>query len=199
MTSGQKERENNSGEQARHENCQSFHRMVERDVKTPEAGFQPKTNFRIGYAFCLSILADSDNRRAMKSGLSPLLALLIGAWSIASAQEAATNGPPRIPASQARTNIGKEVIVTGTVADVNKAERLVRLNLDKPYPNQALTAVIWADKTNLFPEIEKLKGKSVEIRGKITDYRSRPEIVVSSTNQLTVLEKPVEKPAAEGK
>ena len=135
----------------------------------------------------------------MKSGLIVLIVMVCGGWTLVSAQEAATNGPPKIHATEARANIGKEVIVSGTVAEVNKAERLVRLNIDKPYPNQALTAVIWADKTNLFPEIENLKGKPVEIRGKITDFRSRPEIVVSSTNQLTVVQAPLNKAAEEKK
>jgi len=127
-----------------------------------------------------------------------LLIAFLG-WSLASGQDAGTNALPKIPASEARANLGKEVVVTGTVAEVNKTERLVRLNLDKAYPNQALTAVIWADKTNLFPEIENLKGKAVEIRGKITDYRSRPEIVVTKTNQLTVVQAPPNKADEEKK
>lgn len=152
-------------------------------------------------ALSLSIGDGLVNPDGMKRGLMLqviFLFVLLGR-SIVSAQDAATNSIPRIRADQARANVGKEVIVTGIIAEVNKGERLVRLNLDKPYPNQALTAVIWADKTNLFPEIERLKGNSVEIRGKITNYRSRPEIVVSNTNQLTVVQAPLNKAAEEKK
>jgi len=79
--------------------------------------------------------------------------------------------------------------LTGKVAEVNGTERLMRLNLDNAYPNQTITAVIFANKTNLFPELEKLQNKTVEISGKIADYRGRPEIILTSTNQLKVVEK----------
>ena len=112
------------------------------------------------------------------------------------AQENATNAPVRIPAREAKQHIDTDAIVTGKVAEVNVAERLIRLNFDQPFPKQTFTAVIFAAKTNLFPDIAKLKGKTVEVRGKIADYRGRPEIIISRTNQLAVLEEPdaVQKP-----
>ena len=93
-----------------------------------------------------------------------------------------------ITAAQAKDHIDTEATVTGTVFEVNKAEKLVRLNFDKPFPNQTFTAVVFASKTNLFPEIEKLKGKKVEVTGKIAAYRDRPQIVLNSTNQLKLVE-----------
>ena len=97
--------------------------------------------------------------------------------------------PKKIKAAEAKANIGKEVIIEAKVAEVNKAERLVRLNLEKPYPAQAMTAVIFSPKTNLFPEIEKLQGKQIELTGKISEYHGRPEMILTSTNQLKVVEK----------
>ena len=106
---------------------------------------------------------------------------------------AATNSVLRISAAEAKAHVGSEVILTGKVAEVNGTERLMRLNLDKAYPNQTITAVIFANKTNLFPEVEKLQHKTVEISGKIEDYRGRPEIILTSTNQLKVVEQADEK------
>jgi hypothetical protein len=103
------------------------------------------------------------------------------------AQESKTNAPSKIPASQANDFVGSEKTVTGKVSEVNVAERLIRINFDKPFPNQTFTAVIFAAKTNLFPEVEKLKDKTVEVRGKIVNYRDRPQIVLTSTNQLNVV------------
>ena len=100
------------------------------------------------------------------------------------AQESSTNAPAKIPASQAKDFVGSEKTVTGKVAEVNVAERLIRINFDKPFPNQTFTAVIFAAKTNLFPEVEKLKDKTVEVSGKIAMFRDRPQIVLTSTNQL---------------
>ena len=104
------------------------------------------------------------------------------------AEEATTNAPTQIPASQAKEFIGSEKAVTGMIVEVNQAEKMVRLNFDKRFPGQTFTAIIFAAKTNLFSDLPKLKGKMVEVRGKIVEYRGRPQIVLVSTNQLQVLE-----------
>lgn len=121
--------------------------------------------------------------------LTASLAIFLSFCTVVVAEDASTNAAPlRIAAADAKEHVGANVIVSATVAEVNKIQSLVRLNLEKPYPNQPLTAIIFSEKTNLFPELEKLKGKMIEISGKITEYRSRPQIVLTSTNQLKVVE-----------
>ena len=61
-------------------------------------------------------------------------------------------------AADAKANIGTNAIVTGKIVEVNIAEKLVRLNFEKPFPKQLFTAVIFGDKTNLFPDLDKLKA-----------------------------------------
>ena len=119
------------------------------------------------------------------TALSAALALVC---ALALAQETKTNAPVKITASAAKKHINADAVVAGKIAEVYRTDRLVRLNFDKPFPNQTFTAVIFADKTNLFPEVEKLKDKNVEISGTIADYRGRPEIILTSTNQLKVLD-----------
>jgi len=82
-------------------------------------------------------------------------------------------------------------VVKGKIAEVNVGERIVRLNFEQPYPNNPFTAVIFPANTNKFPEVEKLKGKTVEISGKIAQYRERPQIVLTSTNQVKVIEETI--------
>jgi DNA/RNA endonuclease YhcR with UshA esterase domain len=113
------------------------------------------------------------------------------------AQETKTNAPVKIAAAEAKKHVGEEAIVTGTVAEINRIERLTRLNIDKPYPNQSMTLIIFSDKTNLFPEIDKFQGKKFEATGKITDYRGRPEIILSNTNQLRSADEQSSKEGAE--
>jgi DNA/RNA endonuclease YhcR with UshA esterase domain len=48
--------------------------------------------------------------------------------------------------------------------------------------------IIFSDRTNLFPGVDKLQGKKVEVNGKITDYRGRPQIILTNTNQVKALE-----------
>src|SRR5262249_15544971 len=118
-----------------------------------------------------------------------LSALLSPAPILAQEDKAgSTNAPIRISAAEAKDHIKSEAIVTGKIVEVSKAEKLVRLNFDKPFPKQPFTAIIFADKTNLFPDLDALKNKKVEVRGEITEYRERPQIRLISTNQLKVLE-----------
>lgn len=120
--------------------------------------------------------------------LVTLIPLLFWLCAPAVAEDAKTNSLPTIKATEAKEHIGTNAVVTGKIVEVNKVERLVRLNFDKPFPKQPFTAVIFATRTNLFPDLDQLKGKSVEVSGKIADYHGRPQIVLESTNQLKVVE-----------
>ena len=96
--------------------------------------------------------------------------------------------PKIISALEATNHVDESVVVTGKVAQVTIREKMVYLNMDKPYPATPLSGVIFAAKTNLFTDLEKLKDKNVELSGKITLFRDRAQIVVESTNQLKVVE-----------
>lgn len=96
--------------------------------------------------------------------------------------------PKIISAVEATNHVDESVVVTGKVAQVTIREKMVYLNMDKPYPATPLSGVIFAAKTNLFTDLEKLKDKNVELSGKITVFRDRAQIVVESTNQLKVVE-----------
>jgi len=117
------------------------------------------------------------------------LAVLLSAAAQESKSDSAakTNAPIQISATAAKKHIGAQAVVKGKVAEVNVGERIVRVNFEEPYPKTPFTAVIFPANTNKFPEIEKLKGKDIEVSGEITAYRERPQIVLRSANQLKVL------------
>ena len=94
-----------------------------------------------------------------------------------------------IPATAAKDHMNKEAVVTGTIVEVHQSASVIHLNFEKPFPDAPFTAVIFANKTNLFSGIEKLKGKKVEVSGMITEYRKKPEIILTRPNQLNLLEK----------
>jgi len=112
---------------------------------------------------------------------------------LAQENETKTNAAVKIRAEAAKDNVGKQAVVSGKVAEINKAEQLVRLNIDKPYPKQPFTAVIFRSNTNRFGDLEQLKGKTIEVSGKITDFRGRPQIILTSADQLKVIEAKEEK------
>jgi DNA/RNA endonuclease YhcR with UshA esterase domain len=120
------------------------------------------------------------------------LPLLFGLQLLA--QESRTNAPAsespiKISATEAKAHSGAEVIVTGKVAEVNQNDRILRFNFEKPYPDNAFTAVVFSANSNQFEHPETFKGKTVQVRGTIKDYHGHPEIILTKSNQLQVVEK----------
>ena len=91
----------------------------------------------------------------------------------------------KIGTGEADKHYGQEMIVTGRVAQVTIRPKVIFLNLDRPYPDSPFTVVIFPGE--YLADVKALDGKAVEIKGKIKNYHDKPEIVLDSTNQLTVL------------
>jgi hypothetical protein len=87
----------------------------------------------------------------------------------------------QIKPEEAKNHIGDSLTVCA-----NRQPTL--LDMGGSYPNQALTLLIWGDNRSHFsykPE-ESLKGKEVCVTGKIILYRDKPEIILSSEDQIKV-------------
>lgn len=96
-----------------------------------------------------------------------------------------------IKATEARNHIGKTATVCGEVASTHYAasshNRPIFINLDKPYPNQISTVVIWGSNRAKFgsPEI-KYEGKDICATGKVREFRGTPEIIASDPAQIKI-------------
>lgn len=91
---------------------------------------------------------------------------------------------------EAKDHIGEQATVCGKVASTRYAAtsrgKPTFLNLDKPYPSQVFTVLIWGENREKFgtPE-EKYREKQVCVTGKITEYRGTPEVIISDPTQVT--------------
>jgi DNA/RNA endonuclease YhcR with UshA esterase domain len=52
------------------------------------------------------------------------------------------------------------------------------------YPDNAFTAVIFADDAGKFPNLSALNGKTVDITGPVQLYKGTPEILLKDAAQL---------------
>lgn len=96
-----------------------------------------------------------------------------------------------IATSDAKNYIGKTVSICGIVVTATYASRTkgspTFLNLDKAYPNQVFTVVIWGSDRGKFGTPENdFRGKSVRVTGVIELYRGSPEIVVKEPSQIVI-------------
>jgi len=98
-----------------------------------------------------------------------------------------------VPAKEAKSKIGESITVEAKVAEVNKTDKIVRINLEARFPKQELTLVIFPANFSKFEDVEKLEGKTVRVTGKVTEYQKRPQIVLDSKEQLKVPEAKEEK------
>ena len=98
----------------------------------------------------------------------------------------ATNIPVKIGALAAADHYNQLMTVTGVVAQVSIRPSIIFINLDQPYPDSPFAAVIHSAATNQFGDLRALKGRAVEITGKVVNYRDHPEILLEKSAQLLV-------------
>jgi hypothetical protein len=97
----------------------------------------------------------------------------------------------RLTAAGAKDHIGEKATVCGKVASTRYAAttrgKPTFLNLDKPYPSQVFTVLIWGENRTKFgaPE-DQYRGKQICVTGTITEYRKAPEIVLSDPDSIEV-------------
>lgn len=96
--------------------------------------------------------------------------------------------PPRVPANQAASHLGEVITVIGTVAEVSRANLggHVYLNFGAPYPKQQFAVVVFKNELKNFPQLDSLRGKTVEITGKVREQQGQRRIQLVAREQLKV-------------
>jgi len=126
------------------------------------------------------------NRRFRMRTTRTLLFLMIGTVLVLPAR-----AQKKLTAADAKDHVGETATVCGNVVSTRYASSTkgqpTFLNLDKPYPNQIFTIVIWGNNRSKFgrPEVE-YSEKRICVTGKIAEYRGVPEIIADAPAQITV-------------
>lgn len=81
---------------------------------------------------------------------------------------------------------GKYVTVKGFVADIYQSDKVAYLNFVEKYPNNPFTAVIFASKFADFPDISKYRNKNVEVTGRVSKFKDKPQIILNDPKQIKV-------------
>jgi micrococcal nuclease len=94
-----------------------------------------------------------------------------------------------VPWEEAHRHTGLEVVTEGVLVRTHRTKNVLYLNF---HPNwkKYVTVVIRSGDMARFPggDPEKFyKGRTVRVRGEVTDYNGRPEIVVRSPEAITIL------------
>ena len=120
--------------------------------------------------------------------MKPLVFLFIATIAVrVFADETNAPAPLKIGTLEATNYYDKEMIVTGKVAQVTIRPTVTFMNLDQPFPNSPFTVVIFHGHSSFYGNANALKGKAIEIKGKIKSYHDKPEIALDNLSQLTVV------------
>lgn len=118
-----------------------------------------------------------------------ILAIVICLVAVCLSRADETNMPPvTIKAAQAADYVGKQVTVTGVVAQVSIRPAITFLNFDKAYPNSPFAAIIRSRNTNEFENVSALKGKAIAVKGKVVDYNGKMEMELTKKAQIQLLD-----------
>ncbi len=98
------------------------------------------------------------------------------------------NAQKQVQLEEISNNIGDSIIVTGKVYTTRYLENSkgapTLINIGAAFPNQLLTVVIFSDDRSKFaqgPEV-MVADKTISVTGKVTLFKDKPQIVVSSPN-----------------
>ncbi len=99
-------------------------------------------------------------------------------------------GRPRVLWNQAESAVGRIAFVAGVVTETGRAGRVHFLEFD-PSTERRFRGVVFEENLADFPgSLESLYvGKTVQIRGFVTRYAGKPQIVVRHPTQIAVLDK----------
>jgi len=108
---------------------------------------------------------------------------VVGLW-------ATSAGAVDLRPEDAVRHIGETATVCGVVAsakfEANAKSQPTLLDLGKSNPHAVFSAVIYGDHRSKFGTPEtSLRGKRICVTGQISDYRGKPEIVLTDPSQLT--------------
>jgi DNA/RNA endonuclease YhcR with UshA esterase domain len=130
---------------------------------------------------------DSQELAVMSLRLSSTRPLL-SAFVAVSVTTCANAAPATISPGEALKHLGRMEEVRGVVAQIgHDRSGLVFLDFGAPYPNETFTAVIFSDAVPQFPNVDRLEGRTISVRGTVELYHGRPEIVVRSPSQIRSL------------
>ena len=103
-------------------------------------------------------------------------------------KEKRKKAPVKIKSTEAKSYVGEYAIVQGYVASVYERENVAYLNFEKSYPDNPFTATIFAKHFSDFDDLTEYENRTVEVKGKITEYKGKPQIILNSEEQINIID-----------
>ena len=100
--------------------------------------------------------------------------------------------PPRVEANKAPFYVGRTVLACGKLAGAKPFKKGIYLSLDKPFPKETLTILIWdrhlPDIRSKFGRLDDLKNRQFCALGEITEYRKHLRLEIENPHHLRLMQ-----------
>ncbi|MDZ4711637.1 MAG: hypothetical protein SGI89_04860 [bacterium] len=97
------------------------------------------------------------------------------------------SGLYKISAKEVKDYIGDSLLISGYVADLYLGEKVAYLNFENKFPKNTFSCVIFSGKFNEFGDLSKFKGKNVEVTGRISVFKGKPQTILNSPDQIKII------------
>lgn len=88
---------------------------------------------------------------------------------------------------EVKFHTGDSLIVRGYIADIYFSEKVAYLNFENSFPKNLFSCVVFENKFREFGDLSVYKNKRAEVRGKITTYKSKSQIILTSKDQIKII------------
>ncbi|HQW83246.1 MAG TPA: S1/P1 nuclease [Ferruginibacter sp.] len=93
-----------------------------------------------------------------------------------------------INVNDAEKNLGKKVTVCSRVFSIRSTDAITQISIGKKFPNNPLTIIIFGKNYSRFnkPLTEMFTDKNICIKGTITEYKGKPQIIIDDPDDIKI-------------
>jgi len=92
-----------------------------------------------------------------------------------------------ITPKEVKAHVGDSLTIKGFVADIYLSDKVAYLNFENKFPKNMFSCAIFSNKFDEFGDLSRFKNKNVEVNGKITTYKNKPQVILNSKDQIKII------------
>ncbi len=92
-----------------------------------------------------------------------------------------------ISSQEVKFHIGDSLTIRGYVADIYLSDKVAYINFENKFPKNIFSCAVFENRFNDFGDLSKYKEKTVEVTGKITTYKNKPQVILNSKDQIRIM------------
>ena len=97
------------------------------------------------------------------------------------------SGMKIISSLEVKLHIGDSLTIRGYVADIYLSDKVAYINFENKFPKNIFSCAVFESRFNDFGDLSKYKDKTVEVTGKITTYKNKPQVILNSKDQIRIM------------